>query len=123
LTVVPLGDVSTRTIPVKIRIPNRYGFIEGMSARVFLPTAEPRQALLVPRDAVISRFGRTVVFVVRKSRAAMIPVEIIGYDGPRAGVAGPGLAAGMQVVVKGNERVQDGQPVVPVPPQKSGEGR
>ncbi len=109
--VVPRGDVATRTFPVKIRIPNTLALIEGMSARVVLPTGKPQKTLVVPRDAVISVFGTTAVWTVKDSKAQMIPVNVIGYQDLLAGVEGRGLAAGMQVVVKGNERLRNGQMV------------
>jgi len=97
-TIVPRGDVATRTFPVKIRSVNRYGLIEGMSARVTLPTDRPRQALIVPRNAVLPMPGGPVVFAVADSRARLIPVHIVGYDGLRAGVRAADLKAGMQVL-------------------------
>ena len=109
--VVPRGDVATRTFPVKIRTPNTPALIEGMSARVMLPVGKPRQTLTVPRDAVIAPFGQTVVFAVNDAKARMIPVDVIGYQGLTVGVQSPDLAEGMQVVVKGHERLRDGQDV------------
>ena len=111
LAIVPRGDVATRTFPVKIRIPNTQALFEGMSARVELPVGEPRKTLVVPRDAVISAFGQTVVYAVKDSKARQIPVRVIGYQGLIAGVEGAGLAEGVQVVVKGNERLRNGQMV------------
>jgi multidrug efflux pump subunit AcrA (membrane-fusion protein) len=112
ITVVPKGDVATRTFPVKIRMPNTLSLIEGMTARVKLPTGKAVQTLIVPRDAVIPVFGRTVVFAVIDSKARMIPVNIIGYAGLIIGVAAQGLKDGMMVVIKGNERLRDGQMVL-----------
>jgi len=109
--VVPRGDVATRTFSVKIRLPNEYQLIEGMEARTTLPSGPMVKGLLVPRDAVISKFGRPVVFVNVSGAAKMLPVQVQGYDGLMAGVAGPGLEAGMEAVVKGNERIRDGQPL------------
>lgn len=109
--VVPRGDVQTRTFPVKIRAANKSSLIEGMEARVTLPRAETRKTLIVPRDAVITKFGKTVVFAVSGDKARMIPVVVSGYRGGTAGVEADALAAGMKVVVKGNERLQDGQTV------------
>ena len=109
IAVVPQGDVATRTFPVKIRTPNTLALIEGMSARVMLPVGKPRQTLVVPRDAVIAVFGQTVVYTVNDAKARMIPVKVIGYQGATAGLQNPDLAAGMQVIVKGNERLRDGQ--------------
>jgi RND family efflux transporter MFP subunit len=109
--VVPRGDIATRTFPVKIRTPNTLALIEGMSARVMLPVGKPRQALVVPRDAVIAPFGQTVVYTVNDAKARMIPVDVIGYQGLTVGVQSPDLAEGMHVVVKGHERLRDGQDV------------
>ena len=111
ITIVPRGDVSTRTFPVKIRTSNQHNLIEGMSARVTLPRAEKKETLIVPRDAVINKFGQSVVFAADNSRAAMLPVDIIGYQGLEAGVTSPGLKKGMLVVVEGNERLKDGQAI------------
>ena len=111
--IVPRGDIATRTFPVKIRIPNTLQLIEGMTAKVSLPTGDNQPSLLVPRDAVIPKFGQTVVFVVVDAKAKMIPVQVVGYDGLTTGVTGQGLNADMAVVVKGNERLRDGQPVMP----------
>lgn len=108
---IPRGDVATRTFPLKIRIDNSASLKEGMEARVALPTAQKRKALMVPRDAAITLFGRTVVFAVLDSKAKMIPVKVLGYEGGMAGVNASGLREGMKVVVKGNERLRDGQPV------------
>ena len=111
IAIVPRGDVATRTFPVKIRTSNTLGLIEGMSARVVLPTGKPQKTLVVPRDAVISARGQTAVYAVQNSKAQMIPVNVIGYQNLLAGVEGPGLAEGMQGVVKGNERLRNGQTV------------
>lgn len=111
IAVVPRGDIATRTFPVKIRLPNTMALIEGMSAKVILPTGENKQVLVIPRDALITKFGKTVVFAVDDSKARMIPVNVIGHKGLKVGVEARGLARGMKVVVKGNERLRDGQPV------------
>jgi len=115
--IVPKGDVSTRTFPVKIRTANQFSLIEGMSAKVTLPKGEIKKTLIVPRDAVITKFGQTVVFTAENSKATMLPVQIIGYENLNAGVAGPGLKEGMFVVVKGNERLSNGQTVSFKPPE------
>ncbi len=109
--VIPRGDIPTRTFPVKIRVEGARFLKEGMSAKVILPAGEKKKVLMAPRDAVINLFGNTVVFVVRSSNAAMVPVRVIGYEDMMAGITAQGLEPGMKVVVKGNERLRDGQPV------------
>ncbi|MCP4622272.1 MAG: efflux RND transporter periplasmic adaptor subunit [bacterium] len=112
IAIVPRGDVATRTFPIKIRTSNKYSLIEGMSARVILPTARSVNALIVPRDAVIAKFGQNVVYAVTDSKANMMPVQIIGYDGLNAGIQAKGLTEGMLVVLAGNERLKNQQAVV-----------
>ena len=112
IAIVPRGDVATRTFPIKIRTSNKYSLIEGMSARVILPTARSLNALIVPRDAVIAKFGQNVVYAVTDAKANMMPVQILGYDGLNAGIQAKGLSEGMLVVVAGNERLKNQQVVV-----------
>ena len=119
IAIVPQGDVSTRTFPVKIRTPNQFSLIEGMSARVTLPKGEIKKTLIVPRDAIISKFGQTVVFLAQDAKATMLPVQVIGFEDLDAGVASPGLKEGMLVVVEGNERLRNGQAVSFKPPAAS----
>jgi RND family efflux transporter MFP subunit len=108
---VPKGDVATRTFDVKIRLQNTKGLVEGMEARALVPSSEKREGLKVPRDAVIDQYGQNVIWLAKDSTAKMVPVQIIGYDGMFVGVSGAGLADGDMVVVKGNERLREGQPV------------
>lgn len=108
---IPSGDVATRTFSVKIRVRNKAGLIEGMEARAILPVGGRFEGILVSRDAVINKFGSNVVFAVVEGAAKMIPVKVNGYQGLKASISGPGLTKGMQIVVKGNERIRDAQPL------------
>jgi len=112
LSFVPKGDVATRTFDVKIRMQNSAGLFEGMEARALMPSAEKTASLKVDRDALIDKFGQNVIWLVKDSTAKMVPVQVVGYDGMFVGIAGPGLEEGDQAVVKGNERLRDGQPVM-----------
>lgn len=109
--IIPRGDIQTRTFPVKVRVKNGISLIEGMEARVNLPAGERKTGLIVPRDAVINRFGSNVVFTVSDSKAKMIKVKVISYMGLSAGVESDELKEGMKVVTKGNERLMNGQNV------------
>lgn len=108
---IPRGDIATRTFPVKVRMNNSLSLVEGMEARVVLPTNDRRRSLMVPRDAVLNLFGQYVVFTIVDSKANLIPVKVIGYQGNRVGVEAERLAEKMSVVIKGNERLRDGQRV------------
>lgn len=106
---IPRGDVATRSFTIKLRLDNDGSMVEGMEARARIPSGPERESLLVPRDAIVKKFGRDAVFVEVDGKAMMIPVTISGYSGMMAGVEGPGLTEGQQVVVKGNERLFGGE--------------
>lgn len=111
IAIIPSGDLTTRTFPVKIRVKNNFSLMEGMVAKVSLPIGAKKKVFIVPRDAVLTVFGNTVVYAIKDSKATMLTVMIVGYDGMTAGIQGQGLVEGMQVVVKGNERLREGQEV------------
>jgi len=110
--IIPRGDIATRTFPVKIRINDPTSLMEGMEARVRLPVGERINTLMVPRDAVVNMPGKTVVFSVVDKKAMIIPTQVVGYKGMKVGVNAQKISKGMKVVVKGNERLRNGQPVI-----------
>ena len=109
--IIPRGDIATRTFPIKIRINDPTSLMEGMEARVRLPVGERINTLMVPRDAVVNMSGKTVVFSVVDEKAMIIPTQVVGYKGMKVGVNAQKISKDMKVVVKGNERLRDGQPV------------
>ncbi|SMP77572.1 RND family efflux transporter, MFP subunit [Desulfonatronum zhilinae] len=109
--VVPRGDVGSRTFPVKVRLPNEHGLLEGMEVRMYLPTGRRHEGLTVPRDAVVPSPMGQVIFLVREGQAKMVPVTVLGFARDTAGIEAQDVAPGDQVVVKGQERLRDGQPV------------
>lgn len=111
-TVIPVADAMTRTFPVEMDVPKDMGFIEGMRIDVRVPTLKEQESLMVPRDAVIKRFGQSVVFAAVDGKAVMIPVQVTGYTTGLAAIAGEGLAEKMRVVTKGNERIFPNMPVM-----------
>jgi len=114
LMVIPKGDMATRTFPIKVRIDNSLSLVEGMEATVSLPGVEVRKSLIISRDAAVALPGQTVVFALIDSRVKMIPVKVVGYRGAMAGIEGEGLSEGMKVVIRGNEKLKDGQRVTVV---------
>jgi len=123
LAVIPQADVRARTFPVKVRVPNQLEEDQpllkaGMMGNVMLQTSESKQALLVPKDAVVLNRGSKVVYVVTSGEQGkivrMVPVTLGIHDGSDIEVMGE-LEAGMQVVTHGNERLRPGQPVSVLP--------
>jgi RND family efflux transporter MFP subunit len=111
--VIPNGDKLTRTFPVKFKADTKNSFVfDGQQAKVSLSKNGKTQSLIVPRDAIIQKFGQNVVFTISpKNLAVMIPVQIIGYVSNKVAIAGQGLVPGMEIVSKGNERIFPNSPV------------
>ncbi len=139
--VSPQGDLKSRTFPVHVKVKNIIRddgptLKAGMVARVTLPVGQPRQSLVVPKDAIVFGGPVPVVFVVgpmpavpaaggAQAKAAPpaeaskgpppevvrpVRVELGIADGKQIVVTGE-LAVDDRVVVLGNERLRPGQPV------------
>ncbi len=110
-SLVAQADRIARTFPVKVEIPNPGLAIKsGMVSRVTLRIDRPHQGLVVPKDALVLRGGKTFVFRVNEGTADQVPVTAILHVEDLVEIEGP-LQAGMDVVVEGNERLFPGQPV------------
>jgi RND family efflux transporter MFP subunit len=108
--IVPVGDIASRTIEVRLSLPSGSALV-GDAAKVLIPSAQPRQVVAVPRDALVLREDNTYVFKVdKKDQAQRIAVETGSEDGTMVEVRGP-IAPGERVIVRGAERLETGQKV------------
>jgi HlyD family secretion protein len=119
IRVIPQAAES-RTFPVTVEVDNPKTHIKsGLFARVTLTVGERHDALLVPKDAIVTQGPRQIVYTVRDGKATPVPVQRTGFHEGFAVVTGP-LQPGEQVVVRGNERLRPGQPVQVAQMQKPG---
>jgi RND family efflux transporter MFP subunit len=110
--VLPQGNPNSRTFPVRIHLENPdHNIKSGMETIVTFNLADKKSAILIPKDAIVTSGDSRMVFLVNGGKAVPINVKVLGYyDG---GVAVEGnLKPGDQVVIRGNERLRPGQPVV-----------
>jgi RND family efflux transporter MFP subunit len=117
--VVPKAYSQARTFPVKVRIGNPEGRIGvGMLAEVSFAAGEPRPAVIVPKDAVVSRGPeRFVLLIDEEDKVRQVPVETGAAVGSWIAVKGP-VAPGARAITRGNERLFPGQPVTVLPKRK-----
>lgn len=111
--VLPTESTATRTRPVRFSVD--LGALNGdvalgQSITLQLPVAPPRDALSVPKDALVQGAGGWTVFVDDGGSAQPRPVTIGVAMGDRFEVLA-GLSEGDKVVVRGNERLRPGQPI------------
>ena len=96
---------------MQVRLDNEEKRIRtGMEAVVTFPLKGKRQALLVPKDAILTAGANRVVYMVADGKALPVTVDVSGYYGSSVAVTGS-LQPGVPVVVRGNERLRPGQPV------------
>ena len=115
--IVPQADAQSRTFPVKVRVRNPDDLLKsGMFARVSLELPTGRKAVYVPKDAVVRRDRGATVFAVEDGVAKMRVVRTGPAVEGLIEVQDGGLAAGQEVVVVGNETLQDGAKVRKVAP-------
>lgn len=106
---VPVGDAS-RLFEIRVQLQGT-DWPVGVPVRVAVPVAAARQALVVPRDALVIRsFGIHVFVVLEEGQVEMRPVEVRYGEQDWIAVDGS-LRAGESVVIRGNERLAPGQVV------------
>lgn len=108
VTYIPRGDIVTHTFTARFSLPEAYDIIEGQEALVSMPKGGETRGVVVPRDAVVDKYGKTMVFRVINGKAVEVPVQVGGYVGLQAVVTSDNLASGQKIVVKGVKRVEDG---------------
>lgn len=108
-TVVSVGDEARHVFELRLDLDE---FLPvGQTVRVTVPTADVREVLAVPRDALVLRGDGIAVFIVDDdNRAQRIRVTTGIGSGEWIEVNGP-IQAGDKVVIRGNERLRPGQEV------------
>ena len=95
----------------ELRLDMEAALAVGQTVRVTIPTADLRQVLAVPRDALVLRGDGVAIFIVDEDNTARrIQVTTGIGEGDWIEVKGP-IKAGDRVVIRGNERLRPGQEV------------
>lgn len=112
----PVIDPSTRSVRLRARVDNAEGLLRPnlfVNAEIRVDTI--RQALVIPEEAVIPAMGRTAVFAVENDAARRVEV-VIADRAPGLVALRTGLAPNGKVVTGGHQKLQDGMPVMTLPP-------
>ncbi|MFL6601320.1 MAG: efflux RND transporter periplasmic adaptor subunit [Steroidobacteraceae bacterium] len=102
IAVLPQANVETRTVRVRIELPNSDGRLRpGMFAQVRLDSGGQAPALYVSSEAII-RTGTRAVVILAGERGRFIPTEVqVGADVNGKTVILGGLQEGQRVVASG----------------------
>ena len=109
-TVVPVGDERSRQFELRVKLPEGVALV-GTAVEVALPETDGVAALTVPRDALVLRESQTYVMRVKPDNTAeRVEVKPGAARDTMVEVTGS-LSAGDRVVVRGAERLSQGQAV------------
>lgn len=109
-TVVAVGDEFTHQFEIRLDLEAGI-FPVGQTLRVSVPVSHLREALTVPRDALVLRSNSTSIFLLTDENTARKEDVTLGVgQGDNIEVFG-NVKAGDRVVIRGNERLQPGQSV------------
>lgn len=107
LRVNPVVDATTGTVKVTVAMaPDQPELRPGMFGRVEIVYDRRSDALLVPKDAVLTEDAQHSVFVVSDGRARRRPVSVGYSDADHYEVLG-GLKAGEELVITGQTSLRD----------------
>ena len=79
----------------------------GMFAEINIATESRNQVIAVPSEAVVVKEGNTIVYIIEKDKAKLVSVKT-GLDNGKMVEITEGLNEGMEVVVKGQNFLEDG---------------
>jgi len=132
--VSPTLNPDTRMFSAEIRVPNKGGLLRpGMFTRVTLSVDPHQDALLVPKEAVLSKeeyrensgsgkggvARNNYLFVVENGRARIRTV-LLGHESGTAVEVTEGLNRDERVVTRGLHQLKDGDRVTVIEPEGSG---
>lgn len=122
-TIIPQGDMQTRTFPVRVKMVNggdQPMLRAGMFCEVSVESISPPQ-LLVPKDALVLNDESTLIYVMTPTEGKpnegivkLVPVAVGEASGPYVHVTSLSQAMLHKddlVIVGGNERLRPDQPV------------
>jgi len=120
----PRANPTSRKFPVELHVANRRDrLMAGMFCRCVLPAGRRDNVLMLPREAVVERYGAEYCYLAQRTgehamtaRLARIETRNLpGRSGEVQIVAG--LKPGVQVVTTAAEQLRDGQPIRPRDPE------
>jgi RND family efflux transporter MFP subunit len=107
----PVLDAATRSAWVEVEIPNPdSGLKAEMFARVHLDLASKRQAVVIPREALVYRGTQPGVYVVQQNRPVFRMIETGLTQGDDVEVIA-NLEAGTPIVTRGASMITEGDQI------------
>ena len=118
--IYPQLEPTTRTLTVEAKIESDVSLFSGLFARVAVPMETATGAVVIPSGALLALpGGGAVVFVAQDDKAVRRPVKTGLETGAFVQIL-DGVAAGEDVIVRGQEGLKDGAALKIMGPKKEG---
>lgn len=102
---------ATRQFLVKIKMQNPDRELKsGMYGTASIDTGA-EEGVVIPKESIVVRGVEQIVYIIKDGKAVAIPIKIVNQNETYAAVTGDGLAVGSELVVDGQNVVQDGEKV------------
>jgi RND family efflux transporter MFP subunit len=108
---VPVADIKSKTIQVKIGIQWFPEAIQYMSATVNVPTSNKMKLKMIKRDALLRFNGKENIYIVKDGKAVFMPVNVVSYENEYIGIDNSEISTDMPVITEGNDRLKPDQAV------------
>lgn len=106
-SISPMADARTKAYPVKVKISNPDDKLKsGMFAEIKLATASKDQVLTVPKEAVLERGAKKVVYLVEGDTAVEKEITV-GIANEKLVEVTEGLKLGQRIVTVGHQNLVD----------------
>jgi membrane fusion protein (multidrug efflux system) len=107
----PVLDAATRSALVEVEIPNPDSRLKAeMFARVTLDLSTTRQALVVPREALVYRGQQAGVYIVEQKRPVFRPIDTGLMQGDKVEILTE-LRPGAEIVTRGATMLAEGDQI------------
>ena len=102
---------ATRQFLVKIKMQNPDRELKsGIYGTASIDTGA-EEGVVIPKESIVVRGVEQIVYIIKDGKAVAIPIKIVNQNETYAAVTGDGLAVGSELVVDGQNVVQDGEKV------------
>lgn len=107
--VVPAANTTSRHQMVRVRLNNpQSNLLPGMAVQGQLELRSNRPSFVVPRDALVRRNEKWLLYSVDGGKAKQYEVEMVADMGKQMAIFHPQLQPGQQIVMRGGEGLSDG---------------
>ena len=112
-------NFETRAMETEVDVPNKdLSIAPGMYANTMLQLAHVSDVVTIPVEALVLSRGKQTVYVIDSANHVHIQPVTVGLEGSKLAEIAAGVNPGDRVIVGGQDKYQENEPVVPIQTQQ-----